>query len=194
MGPIWTPKVQKIIKNHKNGYFSHILGIRAISPIHGIKFLIGTYMIECPKDKIIINRASGVYLGSKGPKHHQKSPKWPILANFGCFCDFLDLWSPDMTPYPTPDAIWIIISSLGHSTMSVPMRHLIQCMGDMALMPKICGKKHLKKWFLGPLVPGYDSISYSRRPMNDYFIYGTLNQSCIYHWKIRFNVWAIRVN
>ena len=28
--------------------------------------------------------------------------------------------------------------TLGHSTMYVTMRNLIQCMGDMALMPKIC--------------------------------------------------------
>ena len=40
MGPIWTPKVQKIIINHiKIGHFSHIMAIRAISPIHWIKFL-----------------------------------------------------------------------------------------------------------------------------------------------------------
>ena len=34
----------------------------------------------------------------------------------------------------------MIILSLGHSIMYVPMRNLIQCMGDMALMPKICEK------------------------------------------------------
>ena len=95
-------------------------------------------MIECPKDKIIIPRASGVYPGSKGPKNH---PKWPISIQFWVvFGDFWDLWRPDMIPYPTPDALWMIILSLGHSTMYVPMRHLIQCMGSMALMPKICKK------------------------------------------------------
>ena len=30
--------------------------------------------------------------------------------------------------------------SLGHYTMYVPMTSLIQCMGDMTLMPKICEK------------------------------------------------------
>ena len=65
---------------------------------------------------------------------------WKI-ANFGLFFDdFWDLWSPERTLYPTPDALWMITLSLGHSIMYVPMRNLIQCMGDMALMPKICEK------------------------------------------------------
>ena len=34
----------------------------------------------------------------------------------------------------------MIIVSLGHSIMHVQMRNLILCMGDMALMPKICEK------------------------------------------------------
>ena len=59
MGSYPASNVQKPTKITKNGYFSHILGIRAISPIHGIKFLIGTYMIECPKDKIMIFRVPG---------------------------------------------------------------------------------------------------------------------------------------
>ena len=51
-------------------FYSHILGIRVISPIYWIKFLIGTYMIECPKDKIIIHRASGVgYVVQRSPKN-----------------------------------------------------------------------------------------------------------------------------
>ena len=54
--------------------------------------------------------------------------------------NFWDLWSPDMTPYPTPDALWMIVLSLGHSIMYVTMRNLNRCMGDMALMPKICEK------------------------------------------------------
>ena len=73
--------------------------------------------------------------------------------------------------------------------MYVPMRNVIQCMGDMALMPKICKKKTLKKkkkkpifgnfWrFLGPLEPRWDPISFSRRPMNDNFIFGALNHVC----------------
>ena len=151
MGPIWTPKVQKIFKNHpklaifhifwglepyhsyiesnfslvhtwlsvpkiklsfigclekdigshlgskgpknlqkspKIGYFSHILGIRAISPIHWIKFLFGTYMIECPKDKIIIHRVSGEGYGvPPGLQRAQKSSKitqnWLFFTYFG---------------------------------------------------------------------------------------------------------------
>jgi len=35
----------------------------------------------------------------------------------------------------------MITLSLGHSIMYVPMRNVIQCMGDMALMPKICEKQ-----------------------------------------------------
>ena len=34
----------------------------------------------------------------------------------------------------------MIISSLGHSIEYVSMRNLIQCMGDIALMPKLCEK------------------------------------------------------
>ena len=65
---------------------------------------------------------------------------WKICNFLVIFDDFWDLWSPDRTPDPTPDALWMIILSLGHSIMCVPMRNLIQCMGDMALMPKICEK------------------------------------------------------
>ena len=71
------------------GYFSHILGIRAISPIHWIQFLICTYMIECPKDKIIIHRASGEEYGVlSGLQRSQKSFwKLPKIAYFqNCFC------------------------------------------------------------------------------------------------------------
>ena len=32
--------------------------------------------------------------------------------------------------------------------------------------------------FLGPLEPGYDPICYSRRHMNDYFIFATLYCVC----------------
>ena len=47
---------------------------------------------------------------------------------------------PDMTPNPTPDVPWMIISSLGHSIKYVSMRNVIQCMVDMALMPKLLEK------------------------------------------------------
>ena len=58
----------------KIGYFSHFFGIRAISTIHWIKFLIGTYMIQCPKDKVIIHRAFGVgYRVLSGLQRSQKS-------------------------------------------------------------------------------------------------------------------------
>ena len=87
-----------------------------------------------------------------------------------------------MIPYPTPDALWMITLSFGHSTMYVPIRHLIQYMGSMALMPKICKKNSIYfcglLWFLGPLVPGYEPISHSRHPMNDYFIFGTFHNVC----------------
>ena len=67
------------------------------------------------------------------------------------FDDFWDLWSPERTLYPTPDALWMFTLSLGHSIMYVPMKNLIQCMGDMALMPKICEKRQFLCdfwWFL----------------------------------------------
>ena len=94
------------------------------------------------------------------------------------FEDFWALWSPGGTQYPSPDTLWMTILSLGHSIMCVPKRNLIQCMGDMALMAIMCEKWPIFMWFLmifwtfgvqmGP-------ISFTRRPMNDYFIFGTLN-------------------
>ena len=91
------------------------------------------------------------------------------------------LWSPGGIPCPSPDTLWMIILSLGHSIMYVPKRNLIQCMGDMALMAIMCEKWPIFMWFLmifwtfgvqmGP-------ISFTRRPMNDYFIFGTLNLVC----------------
>ena len=63
---------------------------------------------------------------------------WKI-ANFGWFLMiFWALWSPGGTPYPSPDTLWMIILSFGHSIIYEPIRNLIQCIGDMALMPKIC--------------------------------------------------------
>ena len=97
------------------------------------------------------------------------------------FDDFWALWSPGGTPYPSPDTLWMIILSLGHSIMCVSKRNLIQYMGDMALMAIMCEKWPIFMWFLmifwtfgvqmGP-------ISFTRRPMNDYFIFGTLNPVC----------------
>jgi len=65
--------------------------------------------------------------------------------------------------------------------MCVSKRNLIQYMGDMALMAIMCEKWPIFMWFLmifwtfgvqmGP-------ISFTRRPMNDYFIFGTLNPVC----------------
>ena len=48
-------------KSQKMSYFSHMLGIRAISPYFqsNLSFF-GTYIVECLKDKIIIHMASGV--------------------------------------------------------------------------------------------------------------------------------------
>ena len=34
----------------------------------------------------------------------------------------------------------MMILSLGHTIMYVQMINLIQCMGNLALMPKLCGK------------------------------------------------------
>ena len=195
MGSYSGFKCPKIIKNHtKIGYFSHILGIGAISTIHGIKFLIGTYMIECFKDKIIINRASGVYLGSKGPKHHQNTQMTYFSQFWVFFGDFLDLWSSDMTLYPTPYE-WLSYLCDISQCMYQKKTNLIECMGYMALTPKICEKLHIFVifkiifWTFGARI--WPHMLYSRRHMNDYFIYGTLNQLCMYQWEIWFNVWVI---
>ena len=64
---------------------------------------------------------------------------WKI-ANFGDFWWFFGPLESRWDPYPSPDALWMIILSLGHSIMYVPMRKLIQCVGDMAPMPKLCEK------------------------------------------------------
>ena len=42
----------------------------------------------------------------------------------------------------------MIILSLGQSIMYVSMVNLIQCMGDMALMPKICENSHFLLFFM----------------------------------------------
>ena len=67
-------------------------------------------------------------------------PKIWENSHFCYFWWFLDHWSPDMTPYATPDAIWMIILSLGHSIVYVTIRNLILCKGYMAVMSKICLK------------------------------------------------------
>ena len=36
--------------------------------------------------------------------------------------------------------VFVPCEAFGHSTMYVPMRNVIQFMGDMALMPQICEK------------------------------------------------------
>ena len=79
-------------KNHQKSpkicNFSHIMGIRAISPIHWIKFLFGTYMIECPKDKIIIHRVSGEGYGvppglQRAPQSSKITQNWLFFTYFG---------------------------------------------------------------------------------------------------------------
>ena len=97
------------------------------------------------------------------------------------FLDLRGLWSPDITPHTTLGNPWIIDSALRHTNMYIPMRHFIQCMGDMALMPIICEKLQILGdfwWFFGPLEPRWDPISFTTRHMNDYFIFGTLNHVC----------------
>ena len=109
-------------------------------------FIFGTFHNVCTNEKF--DSMYGWY-GSNAQN------MWKIAFLFVIFDDFWDLWCPDMTPYLTPDALWMIILSLGHSTMYVPMRNLIQCMGGMALMPKICENNLFSYfwWFLGPLEP-----------------------------------------
>ena len=104
-----------------------------------------------------------------------------LKKNWAIFEYFWALWSPGGTQYPSPDTLWMTILSLGHSIMCVSKRNLIQCRGDMALMAIICEKWHFFVWFfmifwtfgvqMGP-------ISFTRRHMNDYFIFGTLNPVC----------------
>ena len=65
------------------------------------------------------------------PKIWKNSQFWVF------FNGFWDLWISDMTPYPTPVALWIIILSLRHSIINVPMVNLIQCMDNMTAMAKI---------------------------------------------------------
>ena len=65
------------------------------------------------------------------------------LKNRSFWVIFLDFWgllSPDINPYTTPGTSRMTDLALGHSTMYVTMRNLIQYMGDMALMQKICEK------------------------------------------------------
>ena len=97
------------------------------------------------------------------------------------FEDCWALWSPGGTQYPSPDTLWMTILSLGHSIMCVPKRNLIQCMGDMALMAIMCEKWPILcdfLWFFGPLEARWDPIFFTRRHMNDYFIFWTLNLVC----------------
>ena len=86
--PSGLQRSKKSSKITKIGYFSHIMAIRAISPIHWIKFLFGTHMIECPKDKIVIHRVSGEgYWVPPGLQRAQKSSKiaqnWLFFTYFG---------------------------------------------------------------------------------------------------------------
>ena len=80
------------------------------------------------------------------------------------FDDFWYPWSPEMTPYATSNAIWMIILSFGHSIVYVSIRNLILCNGYMAVMSKICLKWLIlgDVWrFLGSFESMYHSISYS---------------------------------
>ena len=72
----------------------------------------------------------------------------------------------------------MIILSLGHSILYVTMRNLIQCMGDMALMPKIYEKWPILGDFLmifGPFGARYHPLYYTRNPMIDCFTVGTFH-------------------
>ena len=86
---------------------------------HSILYVTMRNLIQCMGDMALM------------PKICENSQFWVV------FDDFRDLWSSDMTPYPTPDALWLIISSLGNSIINVPMVNLIQCMDNMTAMAKI---------------------------------------------------------
>ena len=96
----------------------------------------------------------------------QTSPNITLMtyfSQFWVFLWFLDLWSPDMTPYATPDAIWMIILSLGHSIVYVTIRNLILCKGYMACyVQNMFEIAHFRRFFaiFGDLSI-YHSISYS---------------------------------
>ena len=166
-------------KDHKNhskspkiGYFSHILGIEPYHPYIESNFsLLHTYLSVQKIKWLFIGLLESIW-----------APKVPKITQNNQFCVvfgyFWDLWRLDMTSYPT----------LGVSCM----RNVIQCMGHMALMPKIYEKYTFFYfwWFLGPLEPGYDPIYYPRCHMNDYFIFGILYCGflliCISHYLISF--------
>ena len=80
---------QKSKKSPKNDlFFKYIFAIAVILSIHWIKLTIGTFMIECPKDKIIIHRASGVGYGVisellMSQKIIKNYPKLAIFTYFG---------------------------------------------------------------------------------------------------------------
>ena len=72
---------QKSKKSPKNDlFFKYIFAIAVILSIHWIKLTIGTFMIECRKDRIIIHRATGVGYGviseiQRSQKPLKKTPK-----------------------------------------------------------------------------------------------------------------------
>ena len=111
----------------------------------------------------------------------KKSKFWVIVHDFWAF------WSPGGTPYPSPDTLWMIIFSLGHSIMCVPKRNLIQCMGDMALMAIIFFV--ISDDFLDLWSP--DGTHILHQTPYEWLFYLWDPQSCMYQWKIWFNVWVI---
>ena len=134
---------QKSKKSPKNDlFFKYIFAIAVILSIHWIKLTIGTFMIECPKDKIIIHRASGVGYGviselQRPQKPFKKNTKNWLFSHILGFRAISPIhWITWTNIVQCPNGKLIIF------VMYVPMRNLIQCIGDMALlvMPKICEK------------------------------------------------------
>ena len=123
----------------------------------------------------------------KGPSTLKNSLFLVIFDDFGA------LWSPGGTPYPSPDTLWMIILSLGHSIMCVSKRNLIQCMGDMALMAIMCEKWPIFMWFLMIFwtFGGQMGPHILHQTPYEWLFYLWDTQSCVYQREIWFNVWVI---
>ena len=96
----------------------------ALSLGHSIMYVPMRNLIQCMDDMVIV------------PKICENNQFFVI------FDDLWDLWSPYMTPYSILAPYKWLFYLLDTQIVYVPMRNLIQCMGDMALMPKICENNH----------------------------------------------------
>ena len=108
-----------------------------------------------------------------------------IFRTFGA-----QIWPHILSKHHIND--YLIFGTL-HSIVYVPMINLIPCMGDMALMPKLCEKYAIFWWFLmifGTFGAHIWPHILSWHHINDYFIFWTL-KLCMFQWVIWFNVWVI---